>query len=249
MIKINNITIETKHSKECILKDISIDIKKGEFISIIGPNGSGKTTLLKAIKGSLKIKKGKIIIDGKDITNMPESKRSAFIAKIEQDPKNGTIESMTIEENMQIGFLRGIKKNLAFYKSKQKKEQFIKKLSIISKDISNNMDKKVCDLSGGQRQALGILMQMTTDFDIALLDEVTSALDIKTATKVMDFMVDMIREKQKTTIMVTHNINEAIKYSDKILLLSNGKLTDVKTIIKKNQITKSDLFDLISNTV
>ena len=112
---------------------------------------------------------------------------------------------------MQIGFLRGIKKNLAFYKSKQKKEQFIKKLSIISKDISNNMDKKVCDLSGRQRQALGILMQMTTDFDIALLDEVTSALDIKTATKVMDFMVDMIREKQKTTIMVTHNINEAIK--------------------------------------
>ena len=96
---------------------------------------------------------------------------------------------------------------------------------------------------------MGILMQMTTDFDIALLDEVTSALDIKTATKVMDFMVDMIQKKQKTTIMVTHNINEAIKYSDKILLLSNGKLTDVKTIIKKNQITKSDLFDLISNTV
>ena len=179
--------------------------------------------ILNVISGVLIPDSGKVILDNNDITNSPQYKRSLAIAKVMQDPKVGTMENMTILENMAFAYLRGIKRGLTPYSNTKRKKIFQDKLSMLGMGLENRMDELVANLSGGQRQALSLIMAIIANSKVLLLDEITAALDPKIAESVMSIAAKVITENKLTTIMITHNMSHAIKYGNRILLLDNGQ--------------------------
>ncbi len=227
MLNLQNISVtfgRGTNLERCIFDGLNLYVANGEFLTIIGGNGAGKSTLFNVISGYIMPDKGTIIIDNTDVTDIAQIDRAALIAKVMQDPRIGTIENMTIEENLSFAYMRDKKRGFALHDSVSRRELFCEKLKMLDMGLENKLDELVCNLSGGQRQALSMIMAIIADFKILLLDEITAALDPKTAETVMKLAAKIAREEKRTTIMITHNMQHATEYSDRIVVLSNGKV-------------------------
>lgn len=224
-----------------VFDGLDLSIAPGEFVTVIGGNGSGKSTLMNLIAGVYMPDNGQILIDGHDVTYIPEHKRARYLGRVFQDPLQGTAGDMMIEENMAMAALRGSSRGLKWNAKRQDEERFQKLLSSLDLGLESRMKQKVRLLSGGQRQALTLLMATMNQPNLLLLDEHTAALDPKTAAKVMEVTERVVREKQLTTLMITHNMQQAIQYGDRLLMMSAGKLVlDIKGDDKK-RLTVEDL--------
>lgn len=207
----------------CLFEDFNLTIRQGEFVSVVGSNGSGKTSLLNLICGTIPLDAGRILINGTDITNMPDFKRQRVIGRVYQNPAMGTCPNMTILENMAIADTKGKPFNLRKGTSKKRIGFYRELLSTLGLGLEDKLEVKVGVLSGGQRQAMALLMAAMTPIDFLILDEHTAALDPKTAETIMVLTGKIVKEKGLTTIMVTHNLRYAAEYGDRLLMMHQGK--------------------------
>ena len=207
----------------CLFQDFNLTIKDRQFVSVVGSNGSGKTSMLNLICGSIPLDDGQIFIGGKDITKMPEYKRQRRIGRVYQNPAMGTCPSMTILENMSLADNKGKYFNLRPGTSRQRIDFYRESLHSLGLGLEDKMDVKVGVLSGGQRQAMALLMSTMTPIEFLILDEHTAALDPKTAETIMELTGKIVKEKQLTTIMVTHNLRYAVEYGDRLLMMHQGE--------------------------
>ncbi len=206
----------------CLFQDFSLTIQDGEFVSVVGSNGSGKTSMLNLICGSIPLDSGSIRIGGKDITNMPEFKRQRKIGRVYQNPAMGTCPSMTILENMSLADNKGKPFNLRPGTNRQRVDFYREQLKSLGLGLEDKMDVKVGVLSGGQRQAMALLMSTMTPIEFLILDEHTAALGPKTAEIIMQLTGKIVEEKHLTTIMVTHNLRYAVEYGNRLLMMHQG---------------------------
>ena len=211
-------------NETCVFNDFNLEIEDSQFVSVIGSNGSGKTTLLNVICGSLSIEGGSIIFDGKDISKEKEHKRYQYIGRVFQSPSMGVSPSMTILENLSIAANKGNRWNLSKGVNKVNIEKYMDLVRGLDLGLEDKLDVKVGDLSGGQRQAISLIMASMTDIKILILDEHTAALDPKTADKIMELTDKIVREKKLTALMVTHNLNYALNYGNRILMMHQGQV-------------------------
>ena len=207
----------------CLFEDFSLTIGQGEFVSVVGSNGSGKTSLLNIICGSIPLDNGRILINQKDITRMPEFKRQRTIGRVYQNPAMGTCPSMTILENMALADNKGKTFNLRRGTNRQRISYYRELLSTLGLRLENKLEIQAGVLSGGQRQAMALLMSTMTPIEFLILDEHTAALDPKTAETIMELTDRIVREKKLTTIMVTHNLRYAVEYGNRLLMMHQGK--------------------------
>ena len=217
------------------LDGVSIKLDEGDFVTIIGGNGAGKSTTLNAIAGVWPIDSGSIIINGKNVAGLPEHKRAAFIGRVFQDPMTGTAATMEIQENLALAKRRGNPRGLGWGIKRTEREEYRELLKTLDLGLEDRMSSKVGLLSGGQRQALTLLMATLKKPDILLLDEHTAALDPKTAAKVLELSDKIIEENHLTAMMVTHNMGAAIKHGNRLIMMNSGRIIyDVKGEEKKN---------------
>ena len=207
----------------CLFKDFNLTVKDGEFLSVVGSNGSGKTSMLNIICGSIPIESGNILLDGKDITNAKEFRRNEKIGRVYQNPSLGTCPSMTILENMSLADNKGKRFGLGRGVNKQRIEYYREILRPLNLGLEDKMHVKVGSLSGGQRQAMALLMSTMTPIEFLILDEHTAALDPKTAEIIMELTDKIVKEKKLTTIMVTHNLRYAVEYGNRLLMMHQGE--------------------------
>ena len=206
------------------LDGLSLDVKDGDFITIIGSNGAGKTTLLNVIAGTIESDDGQLIVDGRDVTKWPDHKMARFVSRVFQSPTMGTAGEMTIEENLCMAELRGKKRGLKWGVTGNRRSRYREILKILDLGLEDRLKQSVGMLSGGQRQSLTLLMTTLALPRVLLLDEHTAALDPRTAAKVMDLTEAMVRENRLTTLMVTHNMNQALQYGNRMVMLHQGKI-------------------------
>lgn len=219
----------------CLFKNYNLSIPDGQFVSIIGSNGSGKTSMLNLICGSIPLDSGSIIVGGKNISSMPEFKRMKFIGRVYQNTALGTCPSMTILENMSIADNKNKSFNLMPGTDKKRIEHYRELLSTLGLGLEDKLHVKVGVLSGGQRQAMSLLMSTMADIDFLILDEHTAALDPKTAETIMQLTDMLVKKKKMTTIMVTHNLRYAVEYGDRLIMMHQGtNVIDVEGNDKAN---------------
>ncbi len=212
-----------------VFNGLNLNIEQGDFISIIGSNGAGKSTLLDTITGNITPDSGKINSDGKDITNMPKHKRGSFISKVYQNPSVGTAPSMTVFENLSMADNKGKTFGFSLGLNKKRKEYYRALLKELGLGIENQMDTEVKSLSGGQRQCLALIMATLNKPKVLLLDEHTAALDPKTSKIIMNKTREIVEKNRISTLMITHNLQDAINYGNRLIMLHNGEiLLDVK---------------------
>ena len=245
MLKIHNISKTfnpgTVNEKKA-LSELSLHLNKGDFVTILGSNGAGKSTLFNAIAGSFVVDSGSIQLDGKDITNLPDYKRSKVIGRMFQDPLRGTAPNMTIEENLALAYMRASHHTSPFSMiNKSDRREFREKLAQLELGLEDRMDHPVGLLSGGQRQALTLLMASMVKPKLLLLDEHTAALDPKTAAKVMEATRLIVNRDRLTTLMITHNMRDAIEYGDRLIMMHEGRIVlDIEGEAKQ-RLTVEDL--------
>lgn len=211
-------------NEKVALSDLNLKIEDGEFVTVIGGNGAGKSTMLNIIAGSLSVDSGSIVIDDQDITRWPEHKRAALLGRVFQDPMMGTAPTMQIDENLAIAARRGQKRGLKWGITKEERETYRELLKGFDLGLEDRLSAKVGLLSGGQRQALTLLMATLKKPKVLLLDEHTAALDPKTAQKVLDITDRIVERSGLTTFMVTHNMKDAIRHGNRLLMLNEGKI-------------------------
>ncbi|MBQ4062005.1 MAG: ABC transporter ATP-binding protein [Christensenellaceae bacterium] len=226
------------------LNGLDLTIEDGEFVTVIGGNGAGKSTLLNAIAGVWKPDFGTIEIDGVDVTNIPEHKRAAYLGRVFQDPMMGTSPDMEIAENLAIASRRGTKRKLRWGVKKDEREQYKKLLAALELGLENRLSCKVGLLSGGQRQAVTLLMATVKRPKLLLLDEHTAALDPKTAAKVLEITDKIVTENKLTTLMITHNMHDAIAYGNRLIMMHEGRIIIDVSGEEKKQLTISQLLGL-----
>ncbi|MDD3718529.1 MAG: ATP-binding cassette domain-containing protein [Actinomycetota bacterium] len=218
-----------------VLKDLSLSLEAGDFVTLIGGNGSGKSTLLNCIAGVYPVEAGAIIIDGVDVTKFREPKRAAILGRVFQEPMLGTASNMGIEENLALALRRGQRRGLKWGISNKEREKYRELLTTLELGLENRLSTKVGLLSGGQRQALTLLMATLKEPKLLLLDEHTAALDPKTAQKVLEMSDLIVREHDLTTLMVTHNMRDAIQYGNRLIMMHEGRIIlDIRGEEKKN---------------
>ena len=228
------------------LQGVSLHLKPGDFVTVIGGNGAGKSTLMNSVSGAYQVDEGKIYIDGKDVTHLPEHKRAQYIGRVFQDPMMGTAATMQIEENMALAARRGKLRTLRPGITKAERAEYKDMLKILDLGLEDRMTAKVGLLSGGQRQALTLLMATLKKPKLLLLDEHTAALDPKTAAKVLDVTERIVSRDNLTTLMITHNMRDAIAYGNRLIMMYDGKIVvDVSGEEKKN-LTVEQLLNLFS---
>jgi len=221
--------------EKLLFSDFSININRGEFVAVVGSNGSGKTTMLNIISGDISPDSGAVILDGKDITKEKNYKRAKKIARVFQNPSVGTCPSMTIFENMSIADNKGKSYGLGGGLNLKRKKDYQEQLEFLGMGLENRMNTKAGALSGGQRQALALIMATMTVPELLLLDEHTAALDPKSGDIVMELTEKVVREKNITTLMVTHNLRYAAEYGSRAIMLHEGNVVlDVSGAEKKN---------------
>ncbi len=208
----------------CLFEDFNLSIADGQFVSVVGSNGSGKTSMLNIICGSIPLDRGRILIGGQDITKMPEHRRQRRIGRVYQNPAMGTCPSMTILENMSLADNKGKPFNLRPGTNRQRIDYYRESLRSLGLGLEDKLHVKVGVLSGGQRQAMALLMSTMTPIEFLILDEHTAALDPKTAETIMELTDKIVREKHLTTIMVTHNLRYAVEYGDRLLMMHQGTI-------------------------
>ena len=247
MLKLNNIskTFEpgTLNEKRA-LKGVSLDMKESDFITIIGGNGAGKSTLLNAIAGMFMTDTGSIEIDGNDVTNLPEYKRAKYIGRVFQDTRMGTASGMTIEENMAMAYRRGKGRTLRKGITKAERDFYREHLKMLDLGLEDRLTTKTGLLSGGQRQALTLLMATMTKPKLLLLDEHTAALDPKTAKKVLELTKKIIAEDKLTALMITHNMRDALKHGNRLVMMDKGKIIIDLSEEQKKNLQVSDLLSM-----
>ncbi len=230
------------------LRGVNLTLKDGDFVTVIGGNGAGKSTVLNMITGVYPVDSGTIKIDGIDITKMPDFKRAKYFGRVFQDPMMGTAANMQIEENLALALRRGKKRTLRKGVSKKERQQFIDILKTLDLGLETRLTSKVGLLSGGQRQAITLLMATMQKPKLLMLDEHTAALDPGTAAKVLALTDKIVNEGKITTLMITHNMRDAIKYGNRLIMMDNGKVVyDVSGEEKKN-LTIDDLIKKFSES-
>ena len=231
-------------NEKVALDHVSFHVEEGDFISVLGTNGAGKSTLLNVISGSLPNDSGSIILDGEDISSFPEYKRAKKIGRLFQDPLKGTAPNMTIEENLGLAYSRGKRTTLSRAIKKGDRSFFIEKLKELNLGLEERITTNVGLLSGGQRQALTLLMATIVTLKLLLLDEHTAALDPKTATQVMEITDKIVKEHNITTLMITHNMRQALEYGNKTIILNEGKIVKVLEGEERKSTTVEDLLQM-----
>ena len=225
------------------LNALSLNLKEGDFVTVIGGNGAGKSTLLNAIAGVWPVDRGSITLAGENITGLPEYKRAKLIGRVFQDPMMGTAADMWIEENLALALRRGSKRRLKWMVTKQEREMYREKLKDLGLGLEDRLQVKVGLLSGGQRQALTLLMASLRKPKLLLLDEHTAALDPATAAKVLELSDQIVSENNLTTLMITHNMTDAIRHGNRLIMMNEGRIIlDIEGEEKKH-LTKKDLLD------
>ena len=211
-------------NEKIALSGVNLHLEDGDFVTVIGGNGAGKSTTLNAIAGVWPIDEGQIIIDGADITNLPEHRRAALLGRVFQDPMTGTAATMSIEENLALAYRRGKPRTLRWGISNKERELYREQLKTLELGLEDRMSARVGLLSGGQRQALTLLMATLQKPKLLLLDEHTAALDPKTAAKVLQLTRKLVAENNLTALMITHNMKDALQYGNRTIMMHEGKI-------------------------
>ena len=228
-------------NEKVALNGVNLTLNEGDFVTVIGGNGAGKSTMLNAIAGVWPIDEGSILIDGVDVTGLPEHKRALYLGRVFQDPMTGTTATMQIEENLALASRRGKKRGLSWGISAEEKKQYKEMLKMLDLGLEDRMTSKVGLLSGGQRQALTLLMATLQKPKLLLLDEHTAALDPKTAAKVLELTDKIVEENHLTTIMITHNMKDAIAHGNRLIMMNEGNIVLDIGPEEKKKLTVEDL--------
>jgi len=246
MLELRNITKTfnpgTVNAKTA-LNNISLTLNEGDFVTVIGGNGAGKSTMLNAIAGTWLIDSGEIILDGQNITNLQEHQRAKFIGRVFQDPMMGTAPTMQIDENLALAYRRGKKRGLRWGVTNAERAIYREKLQTLGLGLEDRMSAKVGLLSGGQRQALTLLMASLQKPKLLLLDEHTAALDPATAAKVLELSEKIIHENGLTALMITHNMTDAITHGNRLIMMNQGRIILDISGEEKRKLTKHDLMN------
>ncbi len=233
-------------NEKVALNGLNLHLKQGDFVTVIGGNGAGKSTMLNSVAGVYGVDSGKIIIDGVDVTHLQEYKRAKFIGRVFQDPMMGTAATMQIEENLALAARRGKPRLLGPGITKAERETYREKLKILGLGLEDRMTAKVGLLSGGQRQALTLLMATLQQPKLLLLDEHTAALDPKTAAKVLEVTEKIVTANNLTTLMITHNMRDAIAYGNRLIMMYDGRIVVDVSGEEKKKLTVEQLLNLFS---
>ena len=244
MLEIKNVTKVFNPgtvNEKVALNNFSLTLENGDFVTVIGGNGAGKSTMMNAIAGVWPVDAGQILIDGEDVTKLPEYKRAKFLGRVFQDPMTGTAATMGIEENLALAKRRGGSRTLRVGITKKEREEYKETLKILGLGLEERLTSKVGLLSGGQRQALTLLMATLQKPKLLLLDEHTAALDPKTAAKVLETTEYIVNKENLTTLMITHNMKDAIKYGNRLIMMMDGKIVYDVSGEEKQKLEVSDL--------
>ena len=244
IIELKNATkvIENGEERKVILDDVSLKIYAKDFITILGGNGAGKSTLFNAISGTLSLTSGSVFIKGNDVTNHSPEKRAAAISRVFQDPKVGTAPRMTVAENIAIAALRGQRRSLRLRNITKYKGDFASLAEQIGNGLEKHLDTPTGNLSGGQRQALSLLMATIVPPDLLLLDEHTAALDPKTSVALMQLTDDLVTSKDLTALMITHHMEDALKYGNRLIVMKDGQIVQDLATLEKEQMKLEDFY-------
>ncbi|HXK77761.1 MAG TPA: ATP-binding cassette domain-containing protein [Oscillospiraceae bacterium] len=230
----------------CLFEDFSLTVKDGQFVSVVGSNGSGKTSMLNIICGSIPVDSGDVLIGGKSILKLRDYKRYARIGRVYQNPATGTCPSLTMLENMSLADNKGKHYGLSFGVDRRRVDFYREQLATLGLGLEDKMDVKLGSLSGGQRQAVALIMSTMTPLDFLILDEHTAALDPRTAELIMRLTDRIVREKKLTAIMVTHNLRYAAEYGDRLLMMDRGKVVLDQAGEEKANTTTQELLSLFN---
>lgn len=230
----------------CLFDDFSFKVADGEFVSVVGSNGSGKTSMLNIICGSIPVSGGEVLIDGKNINSLREYKRYRMIGRVYQNPAAGTCPDMTILENMSLADNKGKRYGLSFGVNNSRKNYYKEQLSSLGLGLEDKLDAKLGALSGGQRQAVSLLMATLTPIDFLILDEHTAALDPRTAEIIMELTDKIVKEKKLTAIMVTHNLRYAVEYGTRLVMMDKGNIILDKSGAEKQSVKVEDILDIFN---
>lgn len=233
-------TVHAKHA----LEDVSLHLAPGDFVTVIGGNGAGKSTMLNAVAGTFFVDSGRILVDGNDVTGMAEHKRAAYLGRVFQDPMMGTAPTMQIDENLALAARRGKHHGLRWGITKKERSEYRDMLARLDLGLEDRMSAKVGLLSGGQRQALTLLMASLQQPKLLLLDEHTAALDPKTAEKVLQLSDQIVSENHLTTMMVTHNMKDAIAHGNRLIMMSEGHIVLDISGEEKQKLTVTQLLQM-----
>ena len=249
MLKIENVcktfNAGTVNEKKA-LQGLNLHLKEGDFVTVIGGNGAGKSTMLNSVAGVFGVDEGKILIDGVDVTHLPEYKRAKYIGRVFQDPMMGTAATMQIEENLALAARRGQTRGLKMGITKAERDSYREQLKILDLGLEDRMTAKVGLLSGGQRQALTLLMATLQKPKLLLLDEHTAALDPKTAAKVLEATERIVKKDNLTTLMITHNMRDAIQHGNRLIMMYDGHIVVDVSGEEKKKLTVEQLLSLFS---
>ena len=233
-------------NQKTALRGVSLHLNEGDFCTVIGGNGAGKYTFLNAVAGVWPVDEGSISVDGVDLTHMPEHKRAKYIGRVFQDPMMGTAATMQIEENLALAARRGKSRTLRVGITRAEREEYIERLKILDLGLEERLTSKVGLLSGGQRQALTLLMASLVKPKLLLLDEHTAALDPKTAAKVLDATEKIVNRDNLTTLMITHNMKDAIQHGNRLIMMYEGRIVIDVSGEEKKKLTVPQLLELFS---
>ena len=235
----------TINEKKALI-DLNLHLEPGDFVTVIGGNGAGKSTMLNAVAGVWPVDEGSIVVGGADVTHLPEFKRAQYIGRVFQDPMMGTAATMQIEENLALAMRRGKSRSLRVGITKQEREEYKELLKILDLGLEDRLTSKVGLLSGGQRQALTLLMATLQKPKLLLLDEHTAALDPKTAAKVLDATEKIVQRDRLTTLMITHNMRDAIAHGNRLIMMYEGRIAVDVSGEEKKKLTVEALLELFS---
>jgi putative ABC transport system ATP-binding protein len=244
ILELKNVTVYVnRHTAEeiKILNNVNLQVRENDFITLLGSNGAGKSTLFNVIAGNLKIDEGAILINGRDISHLSEEKRTKFISRVFQDPKMGTAPRMTVAENLLLALRRGEQRGLGLRKLNQHLDEFKKITATMPNRLSERLKTPTGNLSGGQRQALSFLMATIKKPNILLLDEHTAALDPKTSAELMEATQTRVTEDHLTALMITHQLQDAVKYGNRLIVMKDGQVTQDLNTAEKAQTNLDDL--------
>ena len=231
-------------TEKAALQGVSLHLKEGEFVTVIGGNGAGKSTMLNAVAGVFPVDSGRIEIGGTDVTRLQEHRRAKYLGRVFQDPMTGTAATMNIEENMALALRRGKPRGLKWGITAAERDRYRESLKSLGLGLEDRMSSKVGLLSGGQRQALTLLMATLQTPKLLLLDEHTAALDPKTAAKVLEITQRIVEEQHLTAMMVTHNMRDAIAVGSRLIMMNEGRIVVDVAGEEKKRLTRSDLMGL-----
>ena len=251
MLKVENISktfFPGTVNERTALDGVSLHLNPGDYVTVIGGNGAGKSTLLNAVAGVWPVDTGRIYLGGVDVTAMPEHMRAEHIGRVFQDPMMGTAPNMWVEENLALAIRRGEKRGLKWMVTKELREELRERLKALDLGLEDRMTTKVGLLSGGQRQALTLLMASMKKPKLLLLDEHTAALDPGTAAKVLELSDKIVEENQLTTMMITHNMSDAIKHGNRLIMMNQGKIVFDISGEAKQHLTKRELVEMFSHS-